>query len=277
MKAEEGPVRPLRLAALGLTLLAALFPFYWILVTSLKPEVQMFGRQVTWLPLPPTAEHYRAVFLERAFLANIRNSLVTAGITTTLSLLVGSAAAFALARLTFPGKLAILTGILAISLFPEISLVSPLFLLLRRLHLINTYPALIFPYLTFALPLTVWLLTAFFRKIPTDLEEAARIDGASGLQVVGRILFPLAAPGLATTGILTFIYCWNEFLFALAFTQTDAVRTVPVAIVLFSGYHSIPWGEIMAAVVVVTLPVATVVLALQRRIVEGLTAGALKG
>jgi multiple sugar transport system permease protein len=270
-------VRLLRLAALGMALVAAVFPFYWILATSLTPEVRMFAREVTWLPLPPTLEHYRAVFLVRPFLVNIGNSLLVAGLTTALCLLVGSAAAFALSRLAFPGKTAILAGILAVSLFPEISLLSPLFLILRRLGLINTYPALIFPYLTFALPLTVWLLTAYFRKIPVDLEEAARIDGASGLQVVMRVLFPLAAPGLATTGILTFIYCWNEFLFALAFTQTDAVRTVPVAIVLFSGYHSVPWGQIMAAVVVVTVPVAALVLLVQRRIVEGLTAGALKG
>lgn len=274
---ERGGVRALRLTATAVAIFAALFPFYWILVTSLTPEARIFGGRIAWMPAPPTLEHYGAVLVGRAFLANIRNSVLVAGSTTALSLLVGSAAAFALARLAMPGRLAILAGILAISMFPEISLVGPLFLFLRRLGLINTYPALIVPYLTFALPLTVWLLTAYFRKIPADLEEAARIDGASRLQVVVRVLFPLAAPGLATTGILTFIYCWNEFLFALAFTQTDAVRTVPVALVLFSGHHSVPWGQIMAAVVVVTVPVAGVILALQRRIVEGLTAGALKG
>ncbi|MBI4391784.1 MAG: carbohydrate ABC transporter permease, partial [candidate division NC10 bacterium] len=194
---ERGSVRALRLIATAVAIFAALFPFYWILVTSLTPEARIFGGRIAWLPLPATLEHYGAVLVGRAFLANVRNSVLVAGSTTALSLLVGSAAAFALARLAMPGRLAILAGILAISMFPEISLVGPLFLLLRRLDLINTYPALIVPYLTFALPLTVWLLTAYFRKIPADLEEAARIDGASRLQVVVRVLFPLAAPGLA--------------------------------------------------------------------------------
>ena len=167
--------------------------------------------------------------------------------------------------------------ILMVSLFPPVALVSPLFLGFQQLGLLNTYAALIIPYLTFALPLTVWLLTAFFRQIPKELEEAALMDGAGRLRVLWEVTLPLAAPGILTTAILTFIYCWNEFLFALAFTVNDQSRTVPVAIVLFSGYHTVPWGQILAAVMVVTIPVAVVVLLLQRRIISGLTAGGLKG
>ena len=152
-----------------------------------------------------------------------------------------------------------------------------MFLRFQQLGLLNTYAALIIPYLTFALPLTVWLLTAFFRQIPRELEEAALMDGAGRLRVWWEVTLPLAAPGIFTTAILTFIYCWNEFLFALAFTVNDHSRTVPVAIVLFSGYHTVPWGQILAAVMVVTIPVAVIVLLLQRRIISGLTAGGLKG
>ena len=171
----------------------------------------------------------------------------------------------------------LLGSILVISLFPPVALVSPLFLFFRQAGLINTYAALILSYLTFALPLTIWLLTAFFRQVPWELEDAARLDGAGTWQVFWHISLPLAAPGVFTAAILTFIYCWNEFLFALAFTTNDQSRTIPVAIVMFSGYHTTPWGQILAAVTVVTVPVALMVLILQRRIISGLTAGALKG
>jgi ABC-type glycerol-3-phosphate transport system permease component len=155
--------------------------------------------------------------------------------------------------------------------------VSPLYLLLRAFGLINTYPGLILPYLTFAMPLTVWLLVGFFRQLPADLEEAALVDGASRWQSFTRVLLPLAVPGLATTAILTFIYCWNEFLFALSFTLGPERQTVPVAIALFRGRYQVPWGQVLAAAVVATAPVAVLVLAFQRRIVQGLTAGAVKG
>ena len=167
--------------------------------------------------------------------------------------------------------------ILAVGMFPQISVVSPLYLLLRELHLINTYPGLVLPYLTFAMPLTVWLLVGFFRQLPGELEEAAMVDGAGRLRAFWEVIVPLAVPGIATTAILTFVYSWNEFLFALSFTLGPERQTVPVAIALFRGQYQVPWGQILAAAVVATAPVTLLVLAFQRRIVQGLTAGAVKG
>jgi ABC-type glycerol-3-phosphate transport system permease component len=266
------------LAGVVLALLVAFsaFPFYWALVASVTPEARLFAEPTLW-PAEPVLDHYRALWDERDFWVPLRNSLVVAGTTTLFCVTVGSLAAYALARLRFRGKAAILGFILAVTLFPQISIVSPLFLLLRTLGLINTYPGLILPYLTFAMPLTVWLLVGFFRQLPADLEEAAFVDGASRWQTFVRVILPLAAPGLATTGILTFIYCWNEFLFALSFTLGPERQTVPVAIALFRGQYQVPWGQILAAAVVATAPVAALVLAFQRRIVQGLTAGAVKG
>ena len=190
---------------------------------------------------------------------------------------LGALAAYALARLRFRGKAPILAFVLAVAMFPQISIVSPLYLLLREVGLINTYPGLVLPYLTFAMPLTVWLLVGYFRQLPRDLEEAAMVDGASRLRVLREVVLPLAAPGLVTTAILTFLYCWNEFLFALSFTVGPERQTVPVAIALFRGRYQVPWGQVLAAAVVATVPVALLVLAFQRRIVQGLTAGSVKG
>ena len=266
-------MRRLGLVAL---VLAALFPFYWAIVASLTPEAVLFARPSLW-PSALTLEHWRALFGERAFWLPIRNSLVVAGATTLLCVSIGTLAAYALARLEFRGRGAILGFILAVTMFPQISIVSPLYLLLRELRLIDTYPGLVLPYITFAMPLTVWLLVGFFRQLPRDLEEAALVDGATRWQTFTRVVLPLAAPGLATTAILTFIYCWNEFLFALSFTLGPERQTVPVAIALFRGQYQVPWGQILAATVVATLPVAALVLVFQRRIVQGLTAGAVKG
>jgi ABC-type glycerol-3-phosphate transport system permease component len=191
--------------------------------------------------------------------------------------ILGSLCAYALARLQFPGKVPLLGFILAVGMFPQISVVSPLYLLLRELRLINTYPGLVLPYLTFAMPLTVWLLVGFFRQLPGELEEAAMVDGASRMRAFWEVIVPLALPGIATTAILTFVYSWNEFLFALSFTLGPERQTVPVAIALFRGQYQIPWGQILAAAVVATAPVTLLVLAFQRRIVQGLTAGAVKG
>ena len=265
----------MRRAVLALLVAFTVVPFAWTLVASLRPEADLFGG-----PLWPgrfTLDHYRALFSQRDFLTPIRNSLVVAATTTLFCVIVGTLAAYALARLQFRGRTAILAFILAVTMFPQISIVSPLFLLLRALRLIDTYPGLILPYLTFAMPLTVWLLVGYFRQIPFDVEEAARIDGASRLAVLTRITGPLAVPGIATTAILTFIYCWNEFLFALSFTLGPDRQTVPVAIALFRGRYQIPWGEILAAAIVATIPVAVLVLVFQRRIVQGLTSGAVKG
>jgi ABC-type glycerol-3-phosphate transport system permease component len=253
-----------------------LFPFYWALVSSFTPDAALFRDPSLW-PKEIILDHYRALFDERDFFTPIRNSLIVAGTTTFFCLTVGTLAAYALARLEFRGKAAIMAFILAVTMFPQISIVSPLYLLLRSLRLIDTYPGLIMPYMTFAMPLTVWVLTGSIRQIPRDLEEAAHVDGASRRQSFTKILLPLAVPSLATTAILTFIYCWNEFLFALSFTLGPERQTVPVAIALFRGQYQVPWGQILAAAVVATAPVAVMVLLFQRRIVQGLTAGAVKG
>lgn len=260
---------------LALLLAFTVLPFLWTLVASLRPEAQLFGGGAVGRRTV-TLDHYRALFERRAFWLPVRNSLVVAASTTAYCIVIGSLAAYALARLRFRGKAAILGFILAVSMFPQIAIVSPLFLLLRSLRLINTFPGLILPYLTFAMPLTVWLLVSYFRQIPTELEDAARIDGAGRLTILLRVILPLAIPGVAATAILTFIYCWNEFLFAMSFTLGPERQTVPVAIALFRGRYQVPWGEILAAAMVASVPVAALVLTFQRRVVQGLTAGALK-
>jgi ABC-type glycerol-3-phosphate transport system permease component len=269
--------RPWLWTAIVLVMLIPIaFPLYWALVASLTSESALFSEPSLW-PRDPLLDHYRALFATRDFWTPIRNSLVVAGATTVFCVTVGALAAYALARLEFRGKALILGCILALSMFPQISIVSPLYLLLREMRLINTYPGLIMPYMTFAMPLTVWLLVGYFRQLPKDLEEAALVDGASRLMAFRKIIIPLAMPGLATTAILAFIYCWNEFLFALSFTLGPERQTVPVAIALFRGEYQVPWGEILAASVLATAPVAAMVLLFQRRIVQGLTSGAVKG
>jgi ABC-type glycerol-3-phosphate transport system permease component len=270
---EQGRWATLVIAAL---VLAVAFPFYRAVAGSLTPEAQLFGGAPLW-PSPPVLEHYRALFTERDFWLPIRNSLVVAGATTLFCVTLGSLCAYAIARLRFRGKTLLLGLILAVSMFPQIAIVSPLFLLLRSLRLIDTYPGLVLPYLTFAMPLTVWLLVGYFRQLPAELEEAAMVDGASRLTAFREVIIPLALPGLAATAILTFVYSWNEFLFALSFTLGPERQTVPVAIALFRGQYQVPWGQVLAAAIVATAPVALLVLAFQRRIVQGLTAGAVKG
>jgi ABC-type glycerol-3-phosphate transport system permease component len=261
---------------LGLLVVASAFPFYWAVVSSFTPEARLF-QSPSLIPRQTTLEHYRILFTERNFWVPIRNSLIVAGATTLFCVLIGGLCAYALARLDFRGKGALLGIVLAVGMFPQISVVSPLYLMLRQLRLINTYPGLILPYLTFAMPLTIWLLVGFFRQLPAELEEAARVDGASRLRAFREVIVPLALPGLATTAILTFVYSWNEFLFALSFTLGPERQTVPVAIALFRGQYQVPWGQILAAALVATAPVTVLVLAFQRRIVQGLTAGAVKG
>jgi ABC-type glycerol-3-phosphate transport system permease component len=263
-------------AALSALVIFTLFPFYWAIIASFTPDAALFRDPSLW-PSTFILDHYRALFDERDFFTPIRNSIIVAGTTTAFCLTVGTFAAYAMARLEFRGKAAIMAFILAVTMFPQISIVSPLYLLLRSLRLIDTYPGLIMPYMTFAMPLTVWILPGSIRQIPRDLEDAAHVDGASRRQSFTRILLPLAVPSLATTAILTFIYCWNEFLFALSFTLGPDRQTVPVAIALFRGQYQVPWGQILAAAVVATAPVAAMVLVFQRRIVQGLTAGAVKG
>ncbi|MGH9143554.1 MAG: carbohydrate ABC transporter permease, partial [Vicinamibacterales bacterium] len=200
-----------------MTIVLLALPLYWTVVSSLTPDQRLFAAP-SLIPHDLTLDHYRALFEQRDFWRPIRTSLVVATATTALSVALGAACAYALARLPFPGRGAALAFVLGVSMFPQISIVSPLYMLLRYLHLLNTYPGLVLPYLTFAMPLTIWLLVGFFRQLPPGLEEAAFLDGAGRLRTLWEIVLPIAAPGLATTAILTFLYSWNEFLFALSFT-----------------------------------------------------------
>jgi ABC-type glycerol-3-phosphate transport system permease component len=245
------------------------------MLASVTPEQQMFGSHV--FPSSFVSEHYRALFAERDFWTPVRNSLVVSMLTTLVSLLLAVPCAYALVRLPVAGGSAVLAFVLAVSMFPQIAMVPSLYLLLRSLRLLNTYAGLVLPYLTFAVPLAVWLLSGFFRQLPIELEEAALIDGASRSRALREVVLPLAWPGVATTGILVFLYSWNEFLFALSFTLGPERYTVPVAITLFRGQYQVPWGQVLAAAVVATSAVAVLVLVAQRRIVAGLTAGAVKG
>jgi ABC-type glycerol-3-phosphate transport system permease component len=265
-----------RTSTVALLVALMLFPLYWAVISSFTPESKLFGAP-DLVPSALVLDHYRAVFGERGLGTAIRNSLVVAGVTTLLCVPLGALCAYALARLRFRGRTLVLTSILAISMFPQISIVSPLYLLLRELRLIDTYSGLVLPYMTFAMPLTIWLLVGFFRQLPRELEEAASIDGAGRLRTLWTIVLPLSWPGLATTAILTFLYCWNEFLFALCFTLGPERYTVPVAIALFRGQYQVPWGQILAGALVATVPVAALVFIAQRRIVAGLTSGAVKG
>jgi ABC-type glycerol-3-phosphate transport system permease component len=261
-----------RLIILG----ALLFPLYWMLVASFTAEARLFEAP-SLVPTAVSLEHYRALFDARDFLVPIRNSLVVAGLTTLFVIPMAALCAYALARMPFRGKRLLLALVLAVSMFPQISIVAPLYLGLRTLGLLNTYPGLVLPYLTFSMPLAIWLLTGFFRHFPRELEEAAMLDGASRFRALRDVVLPVAAPGLASTAILTFLYCWNEFLFALSFTLGPERYTVPVAIALFRGRYQVPWGEVLAGAIVATIPVVVLVLVFQRHIVAGLTAGATKG
>lgn len=269
--------RALHPALVGLALVYCLAPVAWQAITSLKPTEALYLIPPSWLPWPPSGEHYLGVFRGRAFGENIVNSLVVAGSTTLAALGLGAPAAFSLARGRVPASQVVLAAVLGVSAFPSIVLVSPLFGLFSRIGLLNTYLGLILPHTALTLPLTIWLLTATFREVPPDTLAAAEIDGCTPGQALWRVGLPLAAPGLATAGILTFIYSWNEFLFALSLAGAGEVRTVTVAIALFPGLGEFPWGEIAAASLIVTAPLVFLVLLLQRRIVAGLTTGALSG
>jgi multiple sugar transport system permease protein len=254
-----------------------LFPFYWLLNISLKQGVDLTGSSL--FPPHPTLNNYQEIFKNPDFTKALRNSAVVALSTTVLALAVGSFCAYALARLKLKGKGVILAIVLTISTFPQIAIAAPLFKLWSDIGLFNTWLGLIIPYLTFALPLSVYILVSFFKEIPKDLEEAALVDGATHFQAFRKVVVPLAAPGLATAGILTFIGAWNEFLLAVTLTSSSKARTVPAAIAFFTGAteHEVAYGSIAAASVVISVPLILLVLFFQKRIVAGLTAGAVKG
>jgi len=250
-------------------------PLLWHLATSIKTEHELSA--FTLLPQSLYRGNYEAVFADSAFRRTIVNSAVVAGAATLLSLACGSLAAFALARLEVPWKGAIMLFILSTSMFPQIAIVSPLYLLIRALELRDTLAALILVYTSFSLPLSIWVLHGFFQAIPGEILTASRVDGCTLWQAFRKVMLPLAAPGLAASGILVFLFAWSEFLFANTFTATPASRTLPVGILLFAGVHEMPWGEIAAASMVAVAPVFLLVLLFQRYIIAGLTAGGVKG
>src|SRR6478736_1777687 len=262
-----------------LILLWAAFPLLWMLSLAFKSPATFRSNSPSFIPKDWTWENFKTVFSDDLFTSALRNSFGIAVIATLLSVIVAMFAAYAIARLDFRGKKLLLSMALAIAMFPQAALVGPLFNMWRNLGIYDTWIGLIIPYLTFALPLSIWTMSAFFRQIPWEMEQAAQVDGATAWQAFRKVIVPLAAPGVFTTAILTFFFCWNDFLFAITLTSTDRSRTVPAALAFFTGasqYQS-PVTAIAAASVVVTIPVVVLVLLFQRRIVAGLTAGAVKG
>ena len=279
-KASNSPVmRILFWVLVVLIFVYLMFPFYWAVVSALKSERELFQTPATLWPADPSLINFRAVLGNPAFLRGLLNSVIVAGVTTLLALLVGSFAGYALGKLRFRGKEISLYVILSMTMFPQIAILSGLYAVIRFLNMPTTL-SLILTYLLFSLPFTVWVLTAFFRTLPDSLLQAAQVDGANMMQTFWQVLLPLTAPALVTTGLLAFIGAWNEYLFALTFTAFDkASQTVPVAIAQLSGRiaRQEPFGEIMAASVMVSIPLVILVLIFQARIVDGLTAGAVKG
>lgn len=261
----------------SLVVFVCVFPFFWAIVSSLKSGSDLFttslvGNKIAW-------GNYTNIFIEQPFGHNILNSLIVAVGVVSLSLFLALMAAYAFGRFSFRGRQSLLFSILAVSMFPQVAVLSGMFELVQMLGLYNNVLGLILVYMIFTLPFTVWVLTTFVRDLPRELEEAAILDGASRFTICFKIFLPLLMPALVTTGLLAFIAAWNEFLFALTFTLTTSQRTVPVAIALMSGadQFELPWGNIMAASVLVTLPLIGLVFIFQRKIVSGLTAGAVKG
>ena len=257
-------------------LLYALIPVAWIASLSVKTPTQVGDRKFF---SGISFKNYDAVFSDDTFINALINSIGIASIATAISIVLAAMAAYATSRLNFTGKTLILSGALAVAMFPPISIVGSLFNIWRSVGLYDTWPGLIIPYMTFTLPLAIYTLSAFFREIPWELEQAAQVDGATPFQAFRKIIVPLAAPGVFTAAILVFIFAWNDFIFANTLTSTDNARTVPAALAFFTGASQFeqPIGAICAASVVVTVPIIIMVLIFQRRIVAGLTAGAVKG
>ncbi|MBE7189686.1 carbohydrate ABC transporter permease [Jatrophihabitans endophyticus] len=256
-----------------------LFPVWWLVALSFKRPSDIGIDKGSFWPTHWTTQNYSGILQTSTFLRPLVNSIGIALIATVIAVALASFAAYAIARLQFPGKSALIGVSLLVAMFPQISLVSPLFNLWRILHLFDTWAGLIIPYLALALPLAIYTLSAFFREIPWDLEKAAQVDGATPFQAFRRVIAPLAAPGMVTTAILVFIICWNDFLFAISLTSTNSSRTVPAALAFFTGDSQFqqPIGSIAAAAVIITIPIVLFVLFFQRRIVAGLTSGAVKG
>jgi multiple sugar transport system permease protein len=272
--------KPLEAKWIILTILIvvyALIPLLWILSLSFKSPSTVTDGKI--FPSDPSWENYKTIFTTGVFVRPLINSIGITIISTVIAVSLATLAAYAIARLNFPGKRLVLTAALAIAMFPPISIVGPLFNMWRAIGLYDTWPGLIIPYMTFALPMAIWTLSAFFREIPWELEQAAGVDGATPFQAFRKVIVPLAAPGVFTSAILVFFFAWNDFVFAITLTSTDRSRTVPAALNFFTGASQFqqPTGAISAAAIVVTIPIIILVLLFQRRIVAGLTSGAVKG
>jgi multiple sugar transport system permease protein len=270
------PALWLRLAAL-VVILNGTFPILWIFLTSLKSEAELTRRPITWLPADPTLANYVRAFAEQPLALFVLNSLIVAVLATALSILVAVLAAYALARLKVRGRNLILGALVAVSTFPLITLMVPLFQIMRGLGLLNTYAALVLPYAVLNLPVCTLVLVSFFASIPQDLENAARLDGCTRLGALWRIVMPLAAPGVFTAAILAFVNAWDEFLLALSFMSSHEMRTVAVGITLYQGEYAFPWPLMSAALIVALVPIAVLIVAFQEKVVSGLTQGGLKG
>jgi trehalose/maltose transport system permease protein len=262
---------------LFLFVLVSVFPLIWIFKMSIITKAELYASPPTILPASPTGAEYAQIFADPAFQKALINSTIISSVTTVICLFLGSIAAYAIARLRFRFKNPVMTLILALSFFPQVAIIAPLFIQFTAVGLIDTYGSVIIADTVFALPLTVWLLVAFFRELPRDLEDAARVDGATTIQAFRKVIVPLAAPGVFTTAILTFIFAWNEFLFANTFLFDENTQPVTVVIPNFATVYTVDYGAQAAASVVVTVPLVIMVLIFQRRIVSGLTAGAVKG
>jgi multiple sugar transport system permease protein len=269
--------RKLRMLAAAAVVINGFFPALWILLTSLKTETELVRKPITWLPANPTLNNYVQAFTDQPLLKYMANSAIVALLATLLSLLVSAGAAYAIARLNLRHRQLILTAIVASSMFPLVTLLVPIFETMRQLSLLNTYVALLLPYVVLNLPVCTLVLVSFFQSIPRDLENAAMIDGCTRLGALVRVVLPLAAPGVFTAGILAFVNAWDEFLLALSLNSNPSMRTLPVGITLYQGEFSFPWPIISAALIVAIVPVAVLIAVFQERVVGGLTQGGLKG
>jgi len=267
----------LRMLAAGIVVVNGFFPVLWIVLTSLKTEAELVSKPITWWPHEPTLANYLRAFTDQPLLLYMANSAVVALLATALSLFVSAGAAYAIARLNLRHRQLILTAIVASSMFPLVTLLVPIFETMRQLGLLNTYTALVLPYVVLNLPVCTLVLVSFFQSIPRDLENAAMIDGCTRLGALVRVVVPLAAPGVFTAGILAFVNAWDEFLLALSLNSSAGMRTLPVGITLYQGEFSFPWPIISAALIVAIVPVAVLIAAFQERVVGGLTQGGLKG
>lgn len=268
---------PLRIIVALILLVNGLFPALWILFTSLKTEAELTEKPITWVPAEPTLQNYVQAFTDQPLLTFLFNSFAVALLSTALTLFVATLAGYALARLNLRFRDLILAAIIAVSTFPLVTLLVPLFEIMRALGILNTWTALVLPYTVLSLPICTLILVSFFEGIPRDLENSAMIDGCTRLGALFKIVVPLAAPGVFTAGILAFVNSWDEFLLALSFNSNPAMRTLPVGITLYQGEFTFPWPVISAALVVGIVPVAVLIVIFQERVVSGLTSGGIKG